>query len=98
MNMKGLYRLDIDFGRSGDLSGVFIADTEDVEILLTDNIIVYFGEVLGKHSEVTCEMKEEHIDLITTDENVIKIIEEYGLENGINPFDYFDMDEYKKRI
>lgn len=45
--MKALFKMDFDCGRMGNLEGVFIADTEDVEYLVNNKISVYFGEVLG---------------------------------------------------
>ena len=86
--MKALFKMDFDCGRMGNLEGVFIADTEDVEYLVNSKICVYFGEVLGKHSEISGCVAESEIKQITTDENVIKIVEEYGLNSGYNPFEY----------
>lgn len=86
--MKALFKMDFDCGRMGNLEGVFIADTEDVEYLVNNKISVYFGEVLGKHSEISGCVAESEIKQITTDENVIKIVEEYGLNSGYNPFEY----------
>ena len=80
--------MDFDCGRMGNLEGVFIADTEDVEYLVNNKISVYFGEVLGKHSEISGCVAESEIKQITTDENVIKIVEEYGLNSGYNPLEY----------
>ena len=51
--MKALFKMDFDCGRMGNLEGVFITDTEDVEYLVNNKISVYFGEVLGKHSEIS---------------------------------------------
>ena len=48
--MKALFKMDFDCGRMGNLEGVFIADTEDVEYLVNNKISVYFGEVLGKNT------------------------------------------------
>lgn len=86
--MKALFKMDFDCGRMGHLEGVFIADTEDVEYLVNNKISVYFGEVFGKHSEISGCVAESEIKQITTDENVIKIVEEYGLNSGYNPFEY----------
>jgi hypothetical protein len=35
----------------GALSGIFVAEEEAVEALIASGKEVYFGEVLGKHSE-----------------------------------------------
>lgn len=85
--MKALFKMDFDCGRMGSLEGVFVADIEDVEYLVNNKISIQFGEVLGKHSDISGRVDESEIKLITSDENVIKIVEEYELESGYNPFD-----------
>jgi len=91
--MKAVYKLHFDCGRMGELNGLFISDTDKVRELIESGADVYFGEVLGKHSEVCGPIEESDISLVSTDENVIKVIEEHGLENGYNPFDYIEQDE-----
>lgn len=93
--MKGLYKFHWDCGRSGDVEGVFIADSADVSYMIDNNVDVYFGEILGKHSEVYGKIEPEEITFITSDENVINIVEQYGLESGYNPLDYFDIAEHR---
>lgn len=88
--MKAVYKLHYDCGRMGELTGLFIAQKEDVDKLIESGEEVYFGEVLGKHSEVCGPIEENDVTLISAEENVIKLIEEHGLENGFNPFDYID--------
>ena len=39
--MKALFKMDFDCGRMGNLEGVFIADTEDVEYLVNNKIIAH---------------------------------------------------------
>lgn len=85
--MKALFKMNFDCGRMGNLEGVFVADIEDVECLVNNKISVYFGEVFGKHSEIYGCVTESEIKQITTDENVIKVVGEYGLESGYNPFE-----------
>lgn len=86
--MKALYKMEFSCGRNGDLEGIFVADTEDVKYLVDKKISVYFGEVLGKHSEVTGCVDKKEIKKITTDKNVIKVFEDHDLECGYNPFGY----------
>jgi len=86
--MKGIYRLSVDCGRQGGLDGIFVEDSEDIQALIDSHIKAYFGEVLGKHSEIYGSIEPTEIALVSTDETAIKIIEELGLENGYNPFDY----------
>jgi hypothetical protein len=90
--MKGIYKFFADFGRMGDLSGVFVAKAEDVENIIGQE--VYFGEVLGKHSEVVMTIEDDNFTLVTNDEKFIEMFEDCGLENGHNPFDFIDSDDY----
>lgn len=86
--MKALYRLKFDCGRQGVLEGIFIADTEDVKFLVENKVSIYFGEVLGKHSEIYGPVECQEIEEITKEQNVLDIVEKYGLSNGYNPFEY----------
>ena len=86
--MKGLYRFWWDCYRSGVLEGVFLAEPEDIERVIGKE--VYFGEVLGKHSEVYGTVDEKDIELITDNQEVVKIFEDYNLEFGYNPIVYYD--------
>lgn len=85
---KGLYKLNFDCGRSGSLEGLFVANVGDVNFLIEKGWEVYFGEVLGKHSEVCGPIEAVDIKLISTDDNVIRIVTEHELESGHNPFNY----------
>ena len=51
MYSKKLWTLDIDFGRSGQISSTFLATQDQVDKLRGKS--VYMSDVLGKHSEVT---------------------------------------------
>lgn len=84
--MKGIYRLNIDCGRMGEVEGIFIADSEDVATL--PGKYVYFGEILGKHSEICGNMEESEVTLLTDNEEAVAVVETYGLSTGYNPFDY----------
>lgn len=85
---KGIYKLHFDCGRMGDLEGIFIAPKEHVDILIKEGIEVYFGEVLGKHSEITGPIEKKDITLVSDSLEAINIIEELDLETGYNPFAY----------
>jgi hypothetical protein len=85
---KGIYKFSLDCGRMGDLQGVFIATDQQVKKLISSKIEVYFGEILGKHSEVSSSIEKKHIKLLTDDINAIDVVEKYDLSNGINPFKY----------
>lgn len=72
----------------GSLEGVFVAEKEHVKYLTESGIKVYFGEVLGKHSEVYGPIESGDITMITDDDKVISFIQEHGLSSGYDPFDY----------
>lgn len=92
---SALYRFNLDCGRMGDLSGIFIADQKQIDKIEGKNI--YFGEVLGKHSEIYIDdFKAESFLTKLTDnsefiENVKKFISD-GDEtiSGFSPVEYFE--------
>lgn len=86
--MKAIFKLNFDCGRSGALSGVFVSTQERVNALINSGVDVYFGEVLGKHSEVFGPIEESEVEFITDDPNFIEIFEKHGLETGFDPFNY----------
>jgi hypothetical protein len=89
--MEGIYSFCWVCGRMGSLEGIFVADAEEVKKIIGKRI--YFGEVLGKHSEVEGVIEEEDITLKTTDQDFIAKFEEYNLSSGYNPLDYYYPDE-----
>lgn len=86
--MKVLYRFYWDCGRQGDVEGVFIA--EESELMASLGKTVYFGEILGKHSDIHGTLGIDDVSTITTKADVIKVIEEYNLESGYNPLHFID--------
>ena len=88
MAKKAIYKLRIDAGRNGDLNGVFLTTRERIEKLVESEAVVYFGEVLGKHSEVFCKIGDNMIEFVSDNEEVVRLFEEHNLSNGFNPFDY----------
>lgn len=96
---KKLWQFYWNCGRMGDLEGLFVATQEEIDIILGEEI--YFGEVLGKHSEIYGTLAKEDLTLKSDDEEFItKLQEVLGVErtiSGFNPFDYWervDDDEY----
>jgi len=85
-NELALYKMNLDCGRNGSLSGIFLAKKSHVRIMYQYSLGVDFGEVLGKHSSVCGHIEPNEIEFITDDENVINVVQKYGLENGYNPF------------
>jgi hypothetical protein len=87
-NEEAVYKLNADCGRMGNLEGLFIAKKSHVKLLIKSGIKVYFGEVLGKHSEIYGAIEKDAIKMISDELNVIELIEKHDLENGYNPFKY----------
>jgi hypothetical protein len=91
-----LWSFNWDCGRQGELEGLFVATEQEVNRLIGKEI--YFGEVLGKHSEVSGTIEEgeiKKIDLdIETVEKVTKILGDTW--SGYNPFEYLGESEEDK--
>lgn len=87
--MKKLFKFHADCGRMGELDGLFLAYQAEV-----DNAIgktVSFGEVLGKHSDISVNIECGLIDLISDDPHTISTLSELFPNDNIcghNPLDY----------
>jgi len=88
--MKKLYSYYIDYGRSGNLEGLFIAEESELKKILGKEI--YFGEILGKHSEVTYTFDESDFNVLSEDQYKIEWLESLlgSSVSGYNPLDYFE--------
>lgn len=86
--MNTLYKMHIDCGRMGDLYATFVSTPEQIDNLIGEEI--YFGEVLGKHSDVTVTMRPEYFMVITQDQDFIDKFMKYELESGHIPFNYIE--------
>lgn len=91
--MKKLYSFYWDCGRSGGLSGLFIAEESEVQKILGKE--VYFGEVLGKHSEIYGTVDIDDIEEVSSDTEKVEWLENLlgSTISGYNPLDYFEPDE-----
>lgn len=89
--MKGIYSFYWDCGRLGNVSGMFVADVAEVDQSIGKR--VYFGEILGKHSEIYGTLEQSDVELKTTDQDFIFKFEEIFGENyceGYNPLEYLE--------
>lgn len=90
--MLNLYRFYVDCGRMGHLEGLFIATQGEVNRAIGKN--VYFGEVLGKHSEIEGTLEAHEIELVSDDQEKVQWL--LGLcgynVSGFNPLDYVSED------
>jgi len=91
--MKKLYRFSVDYGRMGDIESVFTEDDAVVSKCIGKE--VYFGEILGKHSNISVELEESQFEVLSDDPIVIDIIEKYIGETGHNPIGYIDYEVYE---
>ncbi len=92
--MKKIYEFYWDCGRMGDLDGMFIAEESEIDAVIGKEI--YFGEVLGKHSDIFGTLDEGDITVKTDDQDFInKFIEIMGdgTISGYNPLDYYDPED-----
>lgn len=83
---KAVYKLNVDFGRQGSLEGVFVADKSHVKTLIDEKIEVYFGEVLGKHSDIYGSIDPGEIEFVSDNEKVVELFESHNLSTGHDPF------------
>jgi hypothetical protein len=95
-----LYRFYWDVHSQGDIESLFIADDEAVDAVLGMN--VYFGEVLGKHSEVYGTLDAEDLTIVSQEPGVIADLvrlfasdsrAKHGTICGLNPLHYLRDDE-----
>ena len=93
MSNVNLYEMIFDCGRMGNLVGRFLSTPETIEALIGKEL--YFGEVLGKHSEVYGPFERDDFRMITDNQDFINMANEIGvsLESGYNPFEYYTCKE-----
>lgn len=80
-------------GRMGDVEGIFFTTKEDIQKAIGKT--VYFGEILGKHSEVYGTLHEKDIEILIDDHALVNILKEKLVNNtvsGYNPFEYMGED------
>jgi hypothetical protein len=86
---EGVYKWSWYCGRQGDLDGLFVATRAEVDDAIGD--YVYFGEVFGKHSEVSGTLETKEFIRLTDDPTVVEFVKEHG-PFGFNPLDYIRLD------
>ena len=89
--MKVIVKFFWDCGRSGDVEGIFTCEKETLENSYGRE--VYFGEILGKHSEVSGTLKEGDITILSEDQDFIEKFEQImgaGTVSGYNPLEYIE--------
>lgn len=76
----------------GEIEGTFVATQEAVDAAVGQH--AYFGEVLGKHSEVSGEIEDGEIKMLTDNQDFITAAIDYDVvPSGFNPLDYISDEE-----
>lgn len=85
---KYLWKFHWNCGRSGSLDGLFVATEQEVEDMI--GCEAYFGEVLGKHSEVYGQIEQNDIrKLDVSSDSVEEVSKVLGNTwSGFNPMNY----------
>ena len=88
MGDRYLWKFGWDCGRMGEVDGLFVASDKEIQNAIGKD--VYFGEILGKHSEVYGVLDEDDLEKVNLDsvstERVAKLLgDTWG---GYNPLDY----------
>lgn len=89
---KVLWKFYWDCRRMGSVEGVFVATEAQVKEAIGKR--VYFGEILGKHSEVQGVLEEKDLKRLTDDQDFIAKAETYGIAStGYNPLNHLPEEE-----
>lgn len=89
--MKKVYKFFWDCGRMGNVEGIFVADDEEVKKHIGSRI--YFGEILGKHSEIDGSLEWKDLTVLTDDQDFIEKAIKFGIDSfGYNPLRYLPDD------
>ena len=91
--MKKLYSFFWDCGRMGDVEGLFIAEESEVDVAIGSE--VSFGEILGKHSDISGTLSSEDLKVISDEQDKIDwLLDIVGPDvSGYNPLDYISQEE-----
>jgi hypothetical protein len=81
-------------GRMGDLDGLFVATENEVKQAIGRE--AYFGEVLGKHSEIYGTLEEKDITKVELDSETVEKVKNIlgDTWSGFNPIKYAFKCEY----
>jgi hypothetical protein len=85
-----LVRFEWDCGRMGTVEGLFVATQEELDKAYGKH--VYFGEILGKHSDIDGTLTVEDITVVSEEQWFIaKLVALLGSTiSGYNPLSYIE--------
>lgn len=93
--MKILCRYNLDCGRMGECDGLFVTTEDDLAAAMSKP--VYLGEVLGKHSEIFHVLTEEHVEIVSREQDKIEWLLEvtggWPTISGYNPLEYIEQED-----
>lgn len=90
---EAIYKFYANFGCMGELYGLFVSTPR--KLVRNIGMDAYFGEVLGKHSDVSLVLKLEHFTFITDEPDFVTKFIVYDLETGYNPLNYIDAEVFE---
>lgn len=89
MNQRKLWKFSEDYGRYGKVEGLFIATEEDIDKFLVGKDID-FGEILGKHSDVSIRFEKKNFKCLdVSDSTIMDLFTALDSRSiaGYNPFE-----------
>ena len=86
-----LYQWHWDCGRMGELHGIFVLKPAEINAAIGKT--VYFGEVLGKHSDVFGVLKAEDFERIDATPEFVAEFFRHFASFGYNPLDYIEEED-----
>lgn len=78
-----LVKYSESFGRGGSLEGLFATTRTQLDAAIGRRL--RFGEVLGKHSNVTSTLPIEAFTVVSDDAKTIEIVDGLDVYDGFNP-------------
>ena len=96
-NQQVLVKFSWRIRRMGTVEGVFICTKQQIANAVGKE--VYFGEILGKHSEVYGTLDDGDIEILSDDPKVIEVLLGVfpdGEISGYNPLRYISEDDEDK--
>jgi hypothetical protein len=91
-----LVQFNQDCGRMGDIEGLFVCAEEDLNNVIGKE--VYYGEILGKHSEIYGTLRQSNINVVSKDQDKIKwLVSVIGSNtiSGYNPIEIWKERNYE---
>lgn len=93
-NFKFLVNYYKDCGRAGNVQGLFVTTEKEIESIVEYGS-VWFGEILGKHSNIVIKFTKEDFNILTEDQVFIdRLVGYIGHEtiSGYNPLHFMAED------